>query len=355
MNEPKTGGGRTAPESGSRVTEPAVALATLARAGFFERLRKNLSILDGLLAVYFALMFCAVALGSGPDHESCTRTVAIDFACFALGIALTRGGVLRLGSTVNEVAYRITIFCSVFLSYFQLRHILPAVSARAEDAAIFDFDMRTFGVEPSLAWDKYVSPHTTEWFAFFYFGYFFLVAVHVLAMMFNASNRFRIAHFTLGICTLYLTGHLIYMLVPGWGPYRFLVARFEHPLEGGLFWRLVRATVEGAGAQKDIFPSLHTAAPTYFAIFSFIHRKSLPYKFTWPFLAFAATQIIVATMFLRWHYLVDIFAGLTLATLAGVGSFYVIRWEARRRDRIGAPPIFRILHVPWKSTPPAGD
>jgi hypothetical protein len=320
----------------------------LVREAFAARLLKNLSFLDGLIAVYFTLMLGAVAFGSGPGHEACTKKVAIDFVLFALGIALTRGGVLRHGSFANEMAYRITIFCSVFLSYFQLREILPAVSSRAIDADILAFDLRVFGVEPSLAWDRFVTPHTTEWFAFFYFGYFFILSAHVLPMLFNAHNRFRLAHFTLGIVMVFCTGHLVYMLVPGWGPYRHLADHFQHPLEGGLFWSLVRATVDAGGAQKDIFPSLHTAAPTYFAIYSFIHRRSLPFRFTWPVIAFAATQIIIATMFLRWHYLVDIFAGLTLATTSALVSYRIIRWEEKRRVTRGAEPIFRIVEWPWE-------
>lgn len=332
------------PALDDEISSPRLRLAE----GFLARLAKNASFLDGLIGVYFTLMLGAVAFGSGPAHEVCTRKVAIDFALFAIGIALTRGGLLRYGSFANEMAYRMTVFCSVFLSYFQLREILPAVSSRAIDADILAFDLRVFGVEPSLAWDRFVTPHTTEWFAFFYFGYFFILSAHVLPMLFNAHNRHRLAHFTLGIVMVFCTGHLVYMLVPGWGPYRHLADHFEHPLQGGLFWSLVKATVDAGGAQKDIFPSLHTAAPTFFAIYSFIHRKALPFRFTWPIVGFAATQIIVATMFLRWHYLVDIFAGLTIATTAALLSHKIVTWEEKRRAARGAEPVFRIVEWPWE-------
>lgn len=326
-------------ESATRKVEPT--------AGFVTRFFKNLAVQDGYITLYWIVMMFAVAFGSGPGREACLRTVIWDFALFVAGLVLTRGGVLKIGSFSNEMLYRVTIFCSVFLSYFQLRVILPAVSTRAVDADILAFDLRVFGVEPSLAWDKYVTPQTTEWFAFFYFGYFFLLSAHVLPMLFNATNRLRIAHFTLGILFVFLTGHMIYMLVPGWGPYRHLAGQFEHPLEGGLFWSLVKATVEAGGAQKDIFPSLHTAAPTYFAIFSYLHRRAMPFKYTWKFVAFAATQIIIATMFLRWHYLVDIVAGLTLATTAALASHKIVIWETNRRLRAGLGPTHSIIEWPW--------
>lgn len=322
---------------------PAVAVP-----GILERFRKNVAFVDGLMAIYFALMLGAVAFGTGPGHDLCTRRVIVDIVLFATGLLLTRGGIIKHGTLLNEFAYRATVFCSVFLTYFQLREILPAVSQRAIDADILAFDLKVFGVEPSLAWDRFVNPTTTEWFAFFYFGYFFILILFVLPMMFNARNEFRVAQFTLGMVMVYCTGHLVYMLVPGWGPYKFLGGNFEHPLQGGLFWSLVKATVDAGGAQKDIFPSLHTAAPTYFAIFSYLHRKTLPFKFVWPVIGFCATQIILATMFLRWHYLVDILAGLTLATASALLSYKIVAWETKRRRAQGAEPIFRICDYPWE-------
>jgi hypothetical protein len=227
-----------------------------------------------------------------------------------------------------------------------LRDILPAVSSRAMDADIFAFDMRVFHVEPSLAWDAFVSPTTTEWFAFFYFGYFAILAMHVLPMMLVERDMQRLAHFSLGIFMVFCGGHLVYMLVPGYGPYRYLADQFSHPLSGGVFWRLVRETVDAGGAQKDIFPSLHTAVPTFFALFSFRYGKTFPFKYTRWVMGFLASQIICATMFLRWHYLVDICAGIVLATLAVVVPAYVIPWEKRRREAFGVPPTFAALAAP---------
>src|SRR5438105_804979 len=139
---------------------------------WLARFVRNLAPQDWYITLYFCVMQLALVFGSGPDRQSCIALVWVDFTLFGLGLALTRGGILRQGSFANALLYRLTVFLAVFLSYFQLRHILPAVSERAVDADIFAFDMRVFHVEPSLAWDRFVSPITTEWFAFFYFGYF---------------------------------------------------------------------------------------------------------------------------------------------------------------------------------------
>ena len=152
-----------------------------------------------------------------------------------------------------------------------------------------------------------------------------------------------------GIFIVFCTCHLVYMLVPGWGPYHHLAGQFHHELRGGMFWGLVKEAVDVGGAQKDIFPSLHTAAPTFFALFSFRYRDRAPFKYTWIPMVFAATQIICATMFLRWHYLIDIFAGLTLATTALLVSGRVMAWEKKRREGWGVAPTFVPLAYPWST------
>jgi hypothetical protein len=64
-------------------------------------------------------------------------------------------------------------------------------------------------------------------------------------------------------------------------------------------------------------------------------------------MAFVATQIIIATMFLRWHYLVDIVAGLTLAIAASFIGQHVSDWERAKRDRLGLQPTWEPLVYPW--------
>lgn len=306
--------------------------------GWATRFVKNLSAQDWWIGLYFGLLLFALAIGTGPGRAEAAQKVAIDLSVFVVAVALTRGGVLKHGSFANGLVYRLSVFLAVFLSYFQLRTILPAVSMRSVDAQIFAFDMNVFGVEPSVAWDRFVTPVTTEWFAFFYFGYFFILMLHVLPFVFGARDTSVFRHFALGIFMQFCITHLLYMVVPGWGPYHEL--KFDHELTGGTFWGWVVSSVHAGGALKDIFPSLHTGAPTFFAVFAFLHRKEKPFKYYWIPLAFVVSQIICATMFLRWHYLVDIVAGFTLATANAFVSRALVDWEAKRRAETGAMAVF---------------
>jgi hypothetical protein len=301
---------------------------------------------DWLTLGYLASLLMALALGSGPHRGECIVRVAGDTGAFLCVLVAVRTHLLRWGAMSTALVYRGALMGTLLASFFQLREILPAVSPWAVDDRIYAFDLRVFGFEPSLWFDRFVSPFTTEWFAFFYFLYFLILTVHVLPMMMQ-RNEILLSRFAVGILMLFMTAHLLYMVVPGWGPYRYLRGEFHHQLEGGLFWRLVRETVDAGGAQKDIFPSLHTGAPTFMAIYSVRHRKSIPFRYTWPIVAFLATQMILATMFLRWHYLADVVAGLALATAASIVGQRIADWERGRRERLGVQPAWMPLVYPW--------
>ena len=182
------------------------------------------------------------------------RTTLAQLVAFAIGLAFTRGQILRPGSVAHGLVYRGSLYCACFLSYFELKEILPAVSTRAVDASIYAFDLRVFGFEPSVVWDRFVTVQSVEWFAFFYFGYFFLLALHVLPIMLATKDMDVLTHFCLGIFLVFFCGHLIYMMVPGYGPHTFLAGTFQNDLRGGLFWALVEATVKASGAQKGHLP-----------------------------------------------------------------------------------------------------
>ena len=308
---------------------------------------RNFAAQDWITSAYFVILLAALCAGTGPNRTACLARVSVDVAVFLFCLFLVRGPILRWGSAASSLLYRTLLITSVLSSFFQLREILPAVSPWTDDARIYAFDKHVFGFEASVALDRFVTPTTTEWFAFFYFLYFLILCVHVLPMVYWSRDQLLLARFATGTLLMFLTAHLVYMIVPGYGPYWFLKGTFVHELQGGTFWRLVREAVEAGGAQKDIFPSLHTAAPTFFAIFSFRHRRLVPFKYSWPVVAFLATQIIIATMFLRWHYLIDVIAGLALAAGASLFGQYLADWEHAKRERLGLQPSWMPPAFPW--------
>src|SRR5690606_8573363 len=109
--------------------------------------------------------------------------VLVLIAVFVITLILIRGSLVKHG-VAAALVYRFGMFGPVQLSYFILAGLLPVVNPGNLDEELYQLDLRFLGVEPAVLLDKVVSPTSSEWFAFFYFSYFFLLALHVLPMLF---------------------------------------------------------------------------------------------------------------------------------------------------------------------------
>jgi membrane-associated phospholipid phosphatase len=302
-----------------------------------SRVRKvlsNFAVADVMVLAYLLELNIAVLVAppSPLRWQSLLEVLGL-LVTYAVCVSLVRSGKVR-SNLWSALLYRIGIYGTVQQSYVFFKHLLPVVNPGSLDRQLFALDHMLFGFEPAVWADRFVGPLTTEWFAFFYFCYFFLLAAHIFPIVFGSRDQLLLGEFMLGMLIIVCLGHTGYILVPGFGPFRAFPELFKHELPSGLWMDLVWSTVRSNGAQKDIFPSLHTAGPCFIALFSFRNRDRLPFRYTWPLLTFFAANIIGATMFLRWHYVIDVFAGFMLAVTAALVSPLVTRWEvARRRAR----------------------
>jgi hypothetical protein len=310
-------------------------LRARSQEGWLLRTAREMAVHDLVVLVFLLILNGAVlATPSSPERSACIVRTGGLLATFLTTIVLVRGKLLQR-SWVAALVYRLGIYGTVQVSYFFLKHVLPLVNQTTVDQKLYALDLSVFKFEPAMAWDRFVNPATTEWFSFFYFGYFLLMAVHVVPLLFFARHKRIVGEFTFSMIVLFSIGHTLYMLVPGFGPYRAMADMFQHPFPQGPWHALVMNAVHSGGALMDIFPSLHTGAPTVLAFFSYRNRKSLPFRYTWPIVAFCAANIIIATMFLRWHYLIDVVAGFSLAVSIVLASRPIVRWELARRAREG--------------------
>lgn len=301
---------------------------------------------DWLVLGYHAVFLVAILASHGPARPLALLQIATLLGIASAAVIAVRSGFLR-HPVIAPLVYRLALYGTVQTSYFFLRDILPLIAPYSLDAQLTTLDIRLFGAEPTLVVDRFVTPHTTEYFAFFYYSYFFILASHVVPMLFGSRDRALLTEFALVMLGCVCITHTMYSLVPGYGPHDYLAAEYKNQLPSGFWFDLVMKAVNAGGAMKDIFPSLHTCAPTALAIFSFRHRNRLPFTYTWPIVAFFALNIIGATIFLRWHYLVDVVAGLALAITANLVAGRLTAVELARRERLG-------LGDPWPEMPKLG-
>ncbi|MES1186090.1 MAG: phosphatase PAP2 family protein [Myxococcales bacterium] len=308
-----------------------------------SKIIRTFAVADLLVLAYLLELNVAVLIAPpNPRRTQSLLEVMGLLLTYVVCLGLVRTGALRSNGW-TALLYRIGIYGTVQQSYVFFKHLLPVVNPGSVDRQLFALDHVLFGFEPAVWADQFVGPLTTEWFAFFYFCYFFLLAAHIFPIVFGSRDQLLLGEFMLGMLIIVCIGHTGYILVPGFGPFRAFPELFKHELPSGLWMDLVWSTVRSNGAQKDIFPSLHTAGPCFIALFSFRNRDRLPFRYTWPLLTFFSANIIGATMFLRWHYVIDVFAGFTLAVTAALVAPLITRWEVARRRAQGLAnlvPVF---------------
>jgi len=147
-------------------------------------------------------------------------------------------------------------------------------------------------------------------------------------------------------------GQLGYAAVPGYGPIHYLEGLFHGDVAGGFFWSCVWDTVQAGGALKDIFPSLHTAVPLWLTLFARRQAGHDP-RWRWParITGFFTANIIISTMLLRWHYGIDVVAGVVLAVVASFAAPRVAALEEAWRRTLGHEGPWAFA-APTRGAPP---
>jgi membrane-associated phospholipid phosphatase len=220
------------------------------------------------------------------------------------------------------------------LTYKELTHLIPRIHPRDFDWELAAIDYRLFGVHPTVWMERFTSPLLTEFFQLSYVTYYFMPLV--LGVVFWRRGWFDRFQFLLFVLVLgFYLSYLGYIAVPAIGPRFILADQQAAPLAGVWTFDWIRRTLDQAeGITRDCFPSGHvelTLLVLYFA--ARFHRRSL-----WWMLP-SGGALVVSTVYLRYHYVIDVAAGVLLAVLVIViaGPLYrLLGGEPLSRDR-GAP------------------
>ena len=249
-----------------------------------------------------------------PDSADATSARWFAFALFAttaIGLTLSRVRGL-IPDAWRETVYRGAVLLPVAVSYAELKALLAAMHVPVVDNQLMAIDQALFGGTPSVLLAPYMTPAVTEWFSFFYYSYFPILLLVVGPALFRDEGR-NMFELRMGAMLVFALGHVGYTLVPAYGPYHAIT--FAHELSGGFWWNHVLSAVK-VGALMDVFPSLHTAFPTFLVLHGYAYRNTWFRQVGWLVLLFFALNIVASTMLLRWHYAIDVFAGLALAAFA---------------------------------------
>jgi membrane-associated phospholipid phosphatase len=201
------------------------------------------------------------------------------------------------------------------------------------DASLLALDRRLFGETPALLLQRFVTPGLSDAMAALYFLH--LVLPPVLAVLLYRGRRELFREFLLAVLLSGCLGSLGYVAVPATGPGVAFPQLFAVPLNGGLYDPVTRI-LDLARAPRDVFPSLHVGISSIVLWYGFRRSRAT---------GLALLPLVLgnwlSTLYLRYHYLVDVFAGWGAAALAVALAGGLLRLEARLKSRVSGPPVGR--------------
>jgi membrane-associated phospholipid phosphatase len=191
--------------------------------------------------------------------------------------------------------------------------LLPAANPIQRDALLIELDHALLGVHPTVWLERFIHPVLTELLTWAYASYYFLPVILMVALYWRGkAEDFDRAVF--GVVLSFYLAYVGYFLVPAVGP-RFTLAHLQTVELHGFFGAdTIRDVLNHLERFKqDAFPSGHTAAVLLVLFYAWQFVRSL----FWVFLPMVVA-LIFSTVYLRYHYVVDVLAGVLLAILCVV-------------------------------------
>lgn len=205
----------------------------------------------------------------------------------------------------------------IYLCYMQVQSYIIIINPHLYDLVLIEWDRVIFGTDPTVWLSRIANPWLTEFLQTCYFLFYFLPIFHGVELYFRREYK-KLDKLIRTIALGFFVSYLLYFFMPAIGP-RFFLHDFNSlntELPGVLFTNLMRDFVNlGGGIEpgsanpmavvnRDCMPSGHTMMTLINLYLVFRHRTSQK----WIQLIIGA-GLIFSTVYLRYHYVVDLFAG----------------------------------------------
>jgi membrane-associated phospholipid phosphatase len=230
------------------------------------------------------------------------------------------------GSKVLRWIHDWSAFGFVLFTYKQLYFIIgPIHHYKDYDGLLISLDRLIFRGNPTQWMAAFANPLATELLQIAYsLFYMFFIAVGLELYRQNHHSCFRYFRFT--VVYGFFVSYLAYFALPAVGP-RFTLhdfSRIDAELPGLLLAKPLRwfvnyfesirpgmpNSVALANAQRDVFPSGHTMLTLVTIVWAYQYRIRIR-----PYVLWVGILLIIATVYMRYHYAVDLLAGAVLAVL----------------------------------------
>jgi membrane-associated phospholipid phosphatase len=209
----------------------------------------------------------------------------------------------------------------VALCYKEMSILIPPVRGRDFDRELAALDLSLWGAHPTVWLEHIQSAPLTEVMQILYS--LFVPAVLMVAYLLWRLGRFeQFRQYAFLIALGFLASYLGYLLVPARGP-RFLLASLQtRPLAGLAFYEPLRRLLDDIeSAHYDCFPSGHVELTTL----AWWGSRWVSGALSKGYFAYTLS-IIFATVYLRYHYTIDVLAGAVVACALALLMPYAYRF-----------------------------
>lgn len=225
----------------------------------------------------------------------------------------------RIGIFVKEILtfLRETLpFAFCISIYTNMHDMVHLVNPNDVDADLIAWDQYLLGFQPAVYLEQFITPGLTDFMYFSYSSFLIYILLFCMYLYLKKKNiAFRETLVSV-ILTFYI-GYVGYVFFPAVGPKFTMANLFETSLSGNYITDRLSFIMNyeiSEYTRRDCFPSLHNGIILLILLFAFKHEKIYGYLFL-PF----ALALFLSTLYLRYHYFIDMIAGFLLA----VTMFYL--------------------------------
>lgn len=211
----------------------------------------------------------------------------------------------------------------IFLIYSQIQVYIKVINPSDYDSVLISWDKMLLGVNPTEWLEQFINPYLTEYLQFCYMMFFIMPLAQGIELHIKGKNL-EFSQFIARILMGFYVSYLLYLIMPAIGP-RFCVHDFSQmdiELPGIWLAEHFRHFINAGGGvpfgatnaaelvNRDCMPSGHTMMTIMNIFLGFRNRSHLRYVFL-----IIGSSLIFSTVYLRYHYFVDLLAGAFFAIL----------------------------------------
>jgi membrane-associated phospholipid phosphatase len=235
--------------------------------------------------------------------------VLLRFALMGAFLAITVFLAQRVDRLPKALRVAVDFYPAAFIPfvYESLGVLIAAARGRPRDDLLIAADRALLGGDVTVLLQPFVRPGLAAFFYVAYSTYYFLPIILGAALWRRSVPEARRFIFTLSVC--FYVSYAGYFTIPAYGPRTALAALHTVPLNTHPIARVIDRTINQLEHTKlDAFPSGHTMITVAVLIVAWKRARKL---FWW--LLPVASLLIFSTMYCRYHYVVDVIAGIVLA------------------------------------------